>query len=115
MKPAQAFESLTRQVTGGDSAAARKLRARLEPAVAALVRRALLFPEDRSLLQADVRAEVRSLGFTSRCELLAEDRTAVRLIARCICARLIQQFRVAWPRLPARETVNDLAGPSYTV
>ena len=111
MKPAQALEALTRQVTGGDSAAARKLRARLEPAVAALVRRALLFPADRSLLQA----EVRSLGFTSRCELLAEDRPTVRLIARRICARLIQQIRVAWPHLPARETVNDLAGPSYTV
>jgi hypothetical protein len=115
MKSTEKLEVLRWRVAGGDSAAAGELRHRLEPAITALVRRALLFPADCSPLQADVRTEVRSLGLTPRAEALAEDRPTVRLIAKRICARLISRFQVGRTRLPARETVSDLARYSCSV
>ena len=106
------FEDLPARLAVGDSAALRRLRARLEPTIASLVRRALLFPEDGSPLQAAVRSELRRLRLTDRAALLAADRQAVRLIAARICSSLIERFRASSPRSPARETIRDLAACS---
>jgi hypothetical protein len=120
------LEQLQARVAAGDAAAARELSGRLQPVVAAMVRRALRFPSDGSPLAADVRAEVGRLGLTAWGELIAEDRSLVRFIAGCICARLIDRFRFTRgqvfnlpgkletcrhenSRLPARETVSDWA------
>jgi hypothetical protein len=113
------LEELQARLAEGDPVAARQFRSRLEPIVAALVRRTLRFPADDSPLQADVRAEVRRLRLTARGELLAEDRPMVRLITGRICNHLIDRFR--WPsprvsgRVPARETVSDLARLSCSI
>jgi hypothetical protein len=117
--PTLALEELQVRLADGDPVVAGQFRSRLEPLVAALVRRTLRFPADDSPLQAEVRAEVRRLGLTARGELLAEDRPMVRLIAGRICNRLIDRFR--WPsprvsgRMPARETVSDLARLSCSI
>jgi len=103
------LETLQVRVAAGDAAAARELRGRLEPVVAAMVRRALRFPSDGAPFAADVWAEVGRLGLTARGELIAEDRPLVRLIAGCICARVIDPFRFRSTGLPARETVSDWA------
>jgi hypothetical protein len=103
------LEELQARVADGDRAAARQLCTRLAPAVAVMVRRALRFPADSSVLHEAVHAEVRRLGLTARGELLAEDRQMVRLIAGCLCARVIERLRFGSTRLPAGETVNDLA------
>jgi hypothetical protein len=113
------LEELQTRLADGDPVAARQFRSRLEPLVAAMVRRALRFPDDSSPLQADVRTEVRRLRLTARGELLAQNRPMVRLIAGRICNRLIDRFR--WPsprmsgRVPARETVSDLARLSCSI
>ncbi len=105
------LQDLRARVAYGDAGAARELRGRLEPAIASMVRRALHFPAERSLVHAAVRAEVQRLGLSARSRLLAEDRKTVRLIAGRICGRVMERFRCFQSTpLPPDETVHDLAG-----
>jgi len=113
MESVRRLQNLRARVADGDAGAARELRGRLEPAIASMVRRALHFPAERSLVHAAVQAEVQHLGLTASGELLAEDPKVVGVIAGRICGSVIEQFRYVSTPLRAGETVDDLVRLSF--